>query len=142
MNKIDFETFKQLLLDADSKGKLIIDKHNPDKVSTIISPFRSVVSKKIADNFLSFINEEMYSIKEYYNTEYPLSPLYFTITPNPDSSYLIASSGITGNVPSSAMDTLIVVSGGTKGIHMFGSSSIDISNRVIGGTLFNERILK
>ncbi len=142
MNQIDLERLKQLLLDADSKGKLIIDKHNPDKVSTIITPFRSVVSKKVAGNFVSFINEENYSIKEYNNTEYPLSPLYFTITPNADSSYLIASSGVTGNIPTSAMDTLVIVSGGTKGIHMFGTSSSDILNRITQGILIDERTLK
>ncbi|MBP7506685.1 MAG: hypothetical protein KA807_02585 [Prolixibacteraceae bacterium] len=139
---MDFDKLKKLILDADTNGTLITSKHDPDKANTIFSSFRTVVSKQVADNLIHFINEEKYSIKEYHNTNYPLSPLYYTITPYLDSQYSIASSGITGNYPTSALDTLVIVSGGTAGIHMYGNSSSDIQNKVSSGKLINERILK
>jgi hypothetical protein len=139
---IDFNELKKLILDADSNGTLIISKHDPDKVSTITTAFRTVVSKNVADNLVQFINEEEYSVEEYQNVEYPLSPLYFAITPNPSSQYTIASSGVTGNYPTSSLDTLIIVSGGSAGIHMYGNSSSDIQSRVTNSTLINKRKLK
>jgi hypothetical protein len=139
---MDFNTLKQLMLDADRNGTLIIDKHNPDKVSTIFTSFRTVVSQQVADNLVQFIIGEDYSIREYQNIDYPLSPLYYTITPNPGSSFVVPSSGVTGNVPTAAFDTLVIVSGGTAGIHMYGNSSSDIQSKITNGKLTNERILK
>jgi hypothetical protein len=139
---IDFNTLKQLIISADSNGTLITQKHDPDEVNFIYTPFRSVVSKKIADNLLQFINDEKYSVKEYQNLDKPLSPLYFTLTPYANSQFIVPSSGVTGNIPTSAFDTLILVSGVTKGIHMFGNSSTDIQNKIANGSLINERILK
>jgi len=140
--QINFPTLKQLILNADANGKLIIDKHNPDKVSTIVTPFRTVVSKDVADNVVSFFNGEDYTVDEYYNNDYPLSPLYFTIKPNSGSSFSVASSGVTGNVPTSAMDLLVIVSGGTQGIHMYGTSSSILATDIASGKLTNHRNLK
>lgn len=139
---MEFNAFKQLIINAHDNGTLITAKHDPDRVSTIFAPFRTVVSKQVADNFLQFINGEDYSVNEYQNTDYPLSPLYYTITPNPNSSFAIASSGVTGSIPTSALDTLIIVSGGTAGIHMYGNSSDDIQNKIDNGKLLNRRKLK
>jgi hypothetical protein len=134
---MDFPQLKQLILQAHANGTLITEKHHPDKVSTIYTPYRTVVSKSVADNLESFINSEDYSVHEYHNTDYPLSPLYFTITPNSASTYSVAASGVTGNVPINAMDTLVIVSGGTAGIHMFGTSSSDIVTQETNGRLIN-----
>jgi hypothetical protein len=139
---MDFKTLKQLMLEADRKGTLIIDRHNPDKVSTIFTEFRTVVSHQVAENLVQFIEDEDYSVREYQNIGYPFSPLYYTITPNPDSSFVVPSSGVTGNVPTEAFDTLVIVSGGTVGIHMYGNSSSDIQSKIANGKLTNERILK
>lgn len=139
---MDFNTFKQLILSADSKGTLITQKHDPNMVTTINLPFRTVVSKNVADNLIQFINSEDYSVNEYYNANYPSSPSYYTITPNPTSQFSIASSGVTGNIATSALDTLVIVSGKTSGIHMYGNSSIAIQQDINNGTLTNQRKLK
>jgi hypothetical protein len=139
---MDFITLKQLILSADTNRTLITAKHAPNNVSTIYSRYRTVVSDQIANNLIQFINDEDYIVKEYQNLDYHLSPLYYTITPKSSSSFNVPSSGVTGNVATSALDTLIVVSGGTAGIHMYGNSSIDISNKITNGKLTNERILK
>jgi|GEM_PF-4816473 len=138
---MDFNTIKQLILSADTKGTLITSKHDPHKVPTIYSSFRTVVSEQVANNLIQFINDEDYIMKEYQNSDYPLSPLYYTITPKSSSAFTIPSSGVTGNIATSALDTLIVVSGGTAGLHMYGNSSIDIQNKITNGKLTNERIL-
>jgi hypothetical protein len=138
---INLEKLKELILHAHRNDKLITSKHDPDKVSIISTPYRSVVSKQVADNLVEFINEGKYTAKEYQNTDHPLSPLYFTITPSSDSLYQIPSSGVTENHPSSALDTLIVVSGSTAGIHMYGNSSADIQNKISNGKLIDERPL-
>lgn len=139
---MDSNELIKLILEADSNGTLITCKHDPDKVSTIYSSYRTVVSKEVADNLIHFINDGKYSIKEYHNKDFPLSPLYYTITPYQNSQYSVASSGVTGNYPTSALDTLVIVSGGTAGIHMYGNSSSDVQNKVSNMKLVNERILK
>jgi hypothetical protein len=52
---MDFETFKMLLLDADTNGTLMSAKHDPNQVSTIYTPFRSVLSHELASNLTNFI---------------------------------------------------------------------------------------
>lgn len=139
---MDFKTLKQLILDADTNGTLITQKHNPDELTTIYTPFRSVVSKYLADNLVSFINSEDYKVDEYQNTDFPLSPLYFTIKPNSGSTFSIPASGVTGTVATSTMDILVVVSGGTIGIHIYGNTTSDITNKISSGKLINKRTLK
>ncbi|WP_153042541.1 hypothetical protein [Rufibacter ruber] len=138
---MDFQAFKQLILSADSNGTLMSAKHDPNQLSNIYTPYRSVLSHELAAQLTSFLNSENYSVAEYINTRYPLSPLYFTITPKP-GSLTVAASGVTGTIASSILDTLVVVSGGTSGIHMYGEESSKILTMEETGILINKNEIK
>jgi hypothetical protein len=137
-----FEILKQLLIDADNNGTLLTQKHDPSLMATICKPFRSVLSHDLASNLSNFITSDDYTVYEYENINYPLSPLYFTLTPNQGSGFDIPASGVTVTVATSTLDTLVVVSGGTLGIHMYGESSSNINTMIAGNQLIPKSQIK
>jgi hypothetical protein len=126
---MNIQDFNKLIIAAHTGNTLITSKHNPNQICNFYKN-RSVVAHAVVENFIPFIQGGKYKVKLYHNNNYPKSPLYWTITPNPDSEILIVASGLTGNTPKTALDTLVVVSGSSQGLHMYGTSSGDIWKRV------------
>jgi hypothetical protein len=139
---MNYIQLKQLLLEAAENGTLMTPKHDPDKLGEIFCNYRSVLSDSLAENLLSFINSEDYSAAAYHNNNSPQSPLYLTITPNPQGNFSVPASGVTGHTPTESLDTLIVVSGKTQGLHMFGSSYDEILASEMSGMLVNKVQIK
>ncbi len=128
--------FVNLLVEAAEQGKLMTSKHDPDEIGQFPDdPDRTVLSYDLADNLGRFVRSEKYSVDYYENTRYPNSPDLWVIEPT-DSEFDIPSSGITGDSVSTAigLDRLVVVSGTTQGIHMYGGASAVVRAQEQRGT--------
>ena len=125
------------LKQAAKNNTLMTPKHNPNNLGTAMKGFRTVLSFDLASNLNSFIDSEDFRVYSYNNSKKPLSPTYIEIIPNSSSGFLIPSSGVTSYSPfaTSALDSIIVVSGKTQGWHMFGESSLNIQNMLNNGDL-------
>lgn len=125
------------LKEAAKNNSLMTPKHNPYNLGTVMSGYRTVLSYDLADNLDNFIDSGDFAAVKYSNTNFPNSPLYIEIIPNPTSNYIIPSSGVTSCSPvaTSALDRLVVVSGQTQGLHIYGESSSKIQNKFTNGDL-------
>lgn len=138
-----FKQLKQEILNAESLGNLLTAKHDPTQIISLNSnKSRSVVSHEVAGDLRAFIESEQYSVVEYYNREKPNSPMYWTLNPYPGTLQTVAGSGVTGTAIVRVLDTCILVSGTTQGLHMFAEDSAIIKNRESSGTLYNKRVIK
>jgi hypothetical protein len=133
------DEFKNHLKKAAANGKLLTPKHDPNNLKTTFSKYRTVISFDLASKLDAFIDSGAYAVTQYENVNYPQSPLYFEITPGPESGFLIPASGVAAAAifPSSVVDRLVVVFGNDQGCHMFGEDSSEIKERLIKGDLAN-----
>lgn len=133
---MDFSEFKKLLTEANDKGNLITSKHDPNQIDKTFRKIkRSVISHELTNNIEDFINSEQYSVEVYFNNNYPSTPYFFHIEPYPGVLNTVAASGITGNMVTSTLDSLVVVSGVSQGIHMYGIDSYDVLQMEASGRL-------
>ena len=132
-----FEELKAHLVEAAENNTLITPKHDPKALESKKDKFRSVVSYEVTDNLKSFIASGNYSVRQFDNTKFPATPLYFEITPDPDTGFDIPASGVTAysNTPTSQMDRLIAVSGLSQGWHLSGEDRSIIDQKVSTGQL-------
>lgn len=130
------ELKRQLLLAAKNKT-LVTPKHDPNQLSTTYNYYRSVLSHDLYISLDAFIESEDYTVREYRNNNYPYSPLYLEIIPNPSSTFSVPASGVVAYSPmaSSRLDTLIAVSGTKQGWHIFGEDSQVTQIQVKNGDL-------
>ncbi len=141
---ITFDEFKNHLKSAFNDGSLLVPKHDPYQVGQLIfNKPRTVLSHDLADNLESFLNSGSYSVEQFENTQQPQSPLYFVITPDPNSGFSVPASGVTAYsvVATTVVDKLIAVSGSSSGWHLFGESSAQIqANQNNGNLLFKKSL--
>jgi len=125
-NKIDF---KNEIRKAANANTLLIAKHDPEQLCITFDKYRSVISHDLANNLDNFIESNNYEVDSYENKRFPNSPQYYVITPNVDSGFSIPASGVTANsvFATSTLDRLVVVSGASIGLHIFGECSSIIS---------------
>lgn len=129
--------FKKQLRDAASANSLLMPKHDPNQLSTTHSSYRTVLSHEASSSLKRFIDSDDYSVDYYQNLRPGLGNHYCRIIPKDNSHFSIAASGVTAhsNFASTALDSLVVVSGPTQGWHVFGEDSIEIENKVARGDL-------
>src|ERR1035437_6775684 len=116
---------ENLLFEAARNGTLLTDKHNPASLSAASNSPRSVISDELAPTLGPFILSRNYSIQEYENKTIPISPMYLVITPDSSSQFNVPASGVPAysTVGGAPLDRIIVVSGSSQGIHVFGEHS-------------------
>jgi hypothetical protein len=134
---MDKSEFQQHLLSAYQSGTLLTPKHDPDQLHITWDRPRSVLSFDLATNLETFLIEGEYSIVEYENPNYPASPKYWQIIPDPGSTFTVAGSGVPAYsaLPSSRLDSLVAISGTRQGLHLFAEHSHTIQNRLSSGDL-------
>lgn len=121
-------------------GTLLTPKHDPQNLAIHFSPHRTVLSFDLAANLEAFIDSGQFTAVEYQNVEYPNSPLYIVISPDPGSGFSVPSSGVTaqsGFVPY-PLDSLVAVSGARQGLHLFGEHSTQVLRKVNEGKLIRK----
>jgi len=126
-----------------SNNSLLTPKHDPNKLSTTYSSYRTVLSLEASASLATLINSEDYTVHEFENQNPLHGPYYMRIIPNPSSSFSIAASGVTAHSPvaSTVLDSLIVVSGSSNGWHIYGEDSLEIQNKVANGDLSDKGLL-
>ena len=128
---------------AASNGTLLTPKHDPYNLGTAFSSYRTVLAYELADNLQNFISSGQYLVDEYENQLLPNSPLYFEITPKPESGFDIPASGVTACsiFATSVVDRIIAVSGINQGWPIFGEDSSVIHSKTAQGDLvFKKRL--
>ncbi len=136
-----FDELKNNLTQAATNGSLMTPKHDPNNLgTTVFNSCRTVLSYDLATNLNTFISSGKFTVSEYENKRLPNSPLYFEITPNPDSGFSVPASGVTANsvFASTAVDRLVAVSGQTQGWHLFGEDSSVIQRKLNNGDLIKK----
>jgi hypothetical protein len=129
--------FQELLLEAAHNGTLMTQKHDPDRLGVASwTDYRSVLSHELADDLEGFISRGLYNTYYYHNSLHPSSPDYWVIE-SVDSGFNTVASGVPGfsNWPDRMLDRLVVVSGLSQGLHMFGESSVIIQAMMLSGNL-------
>ena len=141
--EMDINNFKQQMKTEVSNNSLLTPKHDPNNLSTTYSKYRTVLSHEASSSLATLINSEDYTVHEYENQNPFHGPYYMQIIPNPSSSFSIAASGVTAHSPvaSTALDSLIVVSGSSQGWHIYGEDSLEIQNKVTNGNLIDKGLL-
>ena len=143
MNISSLEELKNSVLQANQNGTLITSKHDPQNLSNTYNSFRTVVSHEVADKIDDLIRSGEFLATLYDNNRFPNSPFYCVIEPLPGSLFTVPASGITANsaIPTSVLDRLVLVSGGTVGLHIFGEQNSSIEAEKQAGNLVNMRLL-
>ncbi len=80
---------------------------------------------------------DQYSVVEYENPAYQATPKYWEIIPGQNTPFSVPASGVNSFTPypSTALDRLVVVSGSSQGLHLFGEDSSAIQGRLNSGSL-------
>jgi hypothetical protein len=135
-----FNEFQNHLIQALSGGTLLIPKHDPNNLNVTWPKYRTVLSNKLADDLNNFIISGIYDVIEFDNKLSPNSPLYFVLTPKPESGFSISASGVPANstIASSGIDKLIAVSGQHLGWHLFGEDESVINIKINNGDLISK----
>lgn len=117
--------FKNEIIKAANANTLLIAKHDPMQLCITFDKYRSVISHDLANNLDSFIKSNNYEIDSYENKKFPNSSQYYVIIPNVDSGFSVPASGVTANsvFATSTLVRLVVVSGTSSGLHIFGECS-------------------
>ena len=138
-----FNDFKSHLETAAINGTLLTTKHDPASLGTSYSKFRTVLAHDLANALETFISSGDFTVREFENTQFPNSPLYFEITPNLTSGFSVPASGVTASslFATSVVDKLIAVSGRTNGWHIFGENSSTIQAKENNGDLIFRNFL-
>jgi hypothetical protein len=140
---MDFDELKRQLELAALNGTLLTPKHDPYNLGTTFSSYRTVIAYDLADKLQNFISSAQYFVDEYENQRLPNSPLYFEITPKPESGFDIPASGVTACsiFATSVVDRIVAVSGINQGWHVFGEdSSVILRKTSQGDLLFKKRL--
>jgi hypothetical protein len=134
---MDKNKMKDLLKTAAQHNSLLTPKHDPRNLSTTYKSDRTVLSHELAPVVNDFIESGEYILTEYHNNLHPNSPLYLELEPYPDSHFSVPASGViaNSNVPSTALDRIIAVSGTVQSWHVFGEDSNEIKSKVSNGEL-------
>jgi hypothetical protein len=119
MNKNDF--INQLTTAA-GQGTLLTPKHDPNNLGTTYQDYRSVLTAELVRNLNGFIAAGSYTVTEYHNNNFPNSPYYMVIEPDPSSGFQIPASGVAAHSPNptAPLDRLVAVSGTQQGWHLMG----------------------
>ena len=123
------------LLEAASRNKLLIPKHDPANLGNPWSSYRTVLTPHMAANFGGVIFSGAFDAMEYENSAYPQSP-YIAVTPTlPEFS--VTASGVQPLAvnPDLPKDRLVFYSGQNQGWHCCGENSAQIQAKVAAGTL-------
>jgi hypothetical protein len=139
----NLEELKNSILQASQDGSLVTTKHDPYSLAVTYPGFRTVVSHEVADNMDDFIRTGDFTATIFDHLVYPNSPFYCVIKPNPGSLFTVPASGVTGNSVSAStvLDRLVIVSGNTNGLHIYGENNSVIEIKKATGELTNGRTL-
>ena len=134
---MNYAEFQSSLLSAFDGGSLLTVKHDPNFLHVIWAKPRSVLSYDLAANLRGFLSSGQYSVVEYENPAYPATPKYWEIIPASGCSFSVPASGVNSFTPypSVALDRLVVVSGMSQGLHLYGEDSSTIQGRLSSGKL-------
>lgn len=137
---MNLKDLKKELNEAVDNNTLLTGKHDPNNLSLIMKDFRSVISHEVSSSLSAFIKSGNYTVHEYENQNPKHVPYYMKIIPGSGTTFNVAGSGITSysTIPSSVLDTLIVVSGSNIGWHIFAENQSDINNKVVSGYLMDK----
>jgi hypothetical protein len=132
-----FDELKNYLEAAAKNGTLLTPKHDPNNLATSFTSYRTVLSHDLANNLETFVSSGNFTVREFENTKVPNSPLYFEITPKPNSGFNVPASGVTATsiFATSIVDKIVAVSGQTNGWHLFGEDSTVIKIKENNGDL-------
>jgi hypothetical protein len=84
-----------------------------------------------------------YTATLYDHVLYPNSPFYCVLEPSPSSKFTVPASGVTANSISAStiLDRLVIVSGNTSGLHIYGENECVIEQKRNDNELINMRVL-
>lgn len=139
----NIQDLRTLLTAAHQNGTLLTPKHNPNSLQITYSTFRSVIAHDLADNLENFLISDEYTATLYDHTLYPNSPFYCVLDPSPSSKFNVPVSGVTSNAISAStiLDRLVIVSGNTSGLHIYGENESVIEQKRNDSELINQRVL-
>ena len=134
--------FAKLLEDRAKQGKLMTEKHDPNKLSKSHPKPRTVIASELSPQLPAFIGSLDYEVTHYEHSGFSKNPDYWEIKPM-TPTFSIPASGVPANstTPTTQCDRLIVVSGSAQGLHIFGESRAEIEKKINSGQLKNPQPL-
>lgn len=123
-------------------GTLVTEKHDPDKLAITKPQPRTVIAGELAPELPALFKSLNFDVTHYENPRYPQTPDLWEIEPK-DPRFSVPASGVPpySTTPSGQCDRLIVVSGSSQGLHIFGESHAELQRRLAAGQLRNPQTL-